>query len=54
LNILLGVFPNPTADDLVAMKVSPLDATGRPSGTGAPDLFDVVLILKRVLGVVTW
>jgi hypothetical protein len=54
LKILVGLFPAPTADDLVAMKVTPLDATGRPAGTGAPDLNDVVLILKRVLGIVTW
>ncbi len=54
LKILVGIFPDLTADDLVAMKVTPLDAAGRPNGTGAPDLNDVVLILKRVLGVVTW
>lgn len=44
----------PQGDDLLAMKVSPLDAAGRPNGTGAPDLNDVVLILKRVTGIVTW
>src|SRR6185369_13392487 len=54
LKILVGIFPNPTPDDVLAMKVTPLDAAGRPNGTGAPDLNDVVLILKRVLGVVTW
>jgi hypothetical protein len=54
LKILVGLFPNLTTDDLVAMKVAPLNANGRPTGTGAPDLNDVVLILKRVLGVVTW
>ena len=53
LNILVGLFP-PTADDLVAMKVTPLDAAGRPNGTGAPDLNDVVMILRRVLGIVIW
>jgi hypothetical protein len=53
LKILVGLqFPQ--GDDLVAMKVAPLDAAGRPNGTGAPDLNDVVLIFKRVLGVVTW
>ena len=54
LKILIGLFPDLTTDDLVAMKVTPLDAAGRPAGTGAPDLNDVVLILKRVLGIVTW
>jgi len=54
LKILVGIFPDITTDDLVAMKVTPLDAAGRPAGTGAPDLNDVVLILKRVLGIVTW
>lgn len=53
LNILLGL-QLPVGDDLVAMKVSPLDATGRPTGTGAPDLNDLVLIRSRVLGIVTW
>jgi hypothetical protein len=53
LKILVGLqFPQ--GDDLLAMKVAPLDAAGRPNGTGAPDLNDVVLIFKRVLGVVTW
>jgi hypothetical protein len=54
LKILAGLFPSPAADDLVAMKVTPLDAAGRPNGTGAPDLNDVVLILWRVLGIKTW
>lgn len=53
LRILVGL-QIPVGDDLTAMKVAPLDATGRPSGTGAPDLNDVVLILKRVLGIITW
>jgi hypothetical protein len=53
LKLLVGLqFPQ--GDDLLAMKVFPLDAAGRPNGTGAPDLNDVVLILKRVLGVITW
>ena len=52
--ILLGLPSAPTAADLVAMKVTPLDAAGRPNGTGAPDLNDLVLILRRVLGIVTW
>ena len=53
LKILVGLQA-PAGDDLVAMKVTPLDAAGRPAGTGAPDLNDVVLILRRVLGIVTW
>jgi hypothetical protein len=53
LKILVGL-QQPTPTDLVAMKVTPLDANGLPSGTGTPDLNDVVLILKRVLGIVTW
>ena len=52
--ILLGLPSAPTAADLVAMKVAPLDAAGRPNGTGAPDLNDLVLILRRALGIVTW
>jgi len=53
LKILLNLQA-PQGDDLAAMKVAPLDASGRPNGTGAPELNDVVLLLKRVLGIVTW
>ena len=53
LNILLDL-QQPVGDDLVAMKVTPLDASGRPAGTGAPDLNDLVLIHRRALGIVTW
>ena len=53
LRILVGLQA-PVGDDLAAMKVTPLDAAGRPNGAGAPDLNDMVLILRRVLGIVTW
>lgn len=54
LRILLGL-QTPAGDDLTAMKVHPLDAQGRPSGiAGTPDLNDVVLILKRALGIISW
>ncbi len=54
LKILLGL-QTPTGDDLTAMKVYPLDSQGRPSGiAGTPELNDVVLILKRVLGIIAW
>lgn len=55
LRIFVGL-QTPAADDLAAMKVTPLDAAGRPNPTpgAAPDLNDVVMILKRGLGIVTW
>lgn len=53
LKIYLGVEV-PHGDDLAAMKVTPLDANGKPNGTGNPDLHDVVTILKRVVGLITW
>jgi hypothetical protein len=53
LKIFAGILL-PEGDDLVAMKVSPLDATGRPNGTGTPDLSDVVLILRRAVGIISW
>jgi|GEM_PF-5000964 len=42
------------ADDLAAMKVTPLDSSGKPNGTGSPDLNDILMILKRVVELVTW
>ena len=59
LKIFVGLLA-PQGDDAAAMKVTPLDANGLPpaSAGAAPatpaDLNDVVLILRRILGVVTW
>jgi hypothetical protein len=45
--------PDPT--DLEAMKIGPLDTSGVPTGgTGAPDLNDIILILKKAVGIVKW
>jgi len=53
LKIAVGLV-TPTADDKTAMDVAPLGSDGRPAGDGNQDLKDVMLILRRVLGVVTW
>jgi hypothetical protein len=53
LRITIGL-DTPTDEDKLAMDVAPLGADGRPAGDQAQDLKDVLLILRRVLGVVTW
>jgi hypothetical protein len=54
----LRIFVNlqaPDSTDLAAMKIGPLDSAGIPSGgSGSPDLNDIILILKRAVGTVTW
>jgi len=54
----LRIFVNlqtPDATDLEAMKIGRLDTSGVPTGgTGAPDLNDIILILKKAVGTVKW
>jgi hypothetical protein len=53
LRIALGLV-TPTDEDKLAMDVAPLGADGRPAGDQLQDLSDVLLILRRAVGVVTW
>jgi hypothetical protein len=53
LRIMAGLV-TPDATDPAAMDVAPLGADGRPAGDGQQDLKDVLLILRRAVGVVTW
>ena len=56
LKIAAGLV-TPTPTEQIAMDVAPLEATAtgvRPHGDGSQDLRDVLTILRRVLGVVTW
>jgi len=56
LKILAGVQA-PVADDKAAMILAPLDASGKPNpaaGRVEPGIGDVLVILKRALGLVTF
>lgn len=54
LKIFVSILP-PDSTDLAAMKIGPLDSAGIPTGgSGAPDLNDIILILKRAVGAVSW
>ncbi|MBC7962514.1 MAG: hypothetical protein H7Y05_06185 [Steroidobacteraceae bacterium] len=53
LRIAVGLV-TPTDEDKLAMDVAPLGADGRPAGDQVQDLRDVLLILRRVIGVVNW
>lgn len=53
LRIAVGL-DTPTDEDKLAMDVAPLGGDGRPAGDQGQDLRDVLLILRRVLGLVTW
>jgi len=54
----LKIFVNlqtPDITDKAAMKIGPLDAAGVPTGgAGDPDLNDIILILKKAVGIVNW
>jgi len=51
--IALGL-KQPTATDLTRCDVAPLDASGKPEGNGTIDIGDVVLMLRNLVGLVTW
>jgi hypothetical protein len=53
LRIALGLV-TPTDEDKLAMDVAPLGVDGRPAGDNLQNLSDVLLILRRAVGVVTW
>jgi hypothetical protein len=43
-----------TPADLIRYDVAPLNAGGTPQGNGAIDAADVVLILRRTIGIGSW
>jgi hypothetical protein len=53
LQIFVGTF-NTDATDLTAMDVFPLGTDGKPAGDSKQDVGDVLTILKRVIGAVSW
>jgi len=44
----------PTTEERVRYDVAPLDANGNPVGNGIIDLADVVIILRRAVGIGSW
>ena len=43
-----------TPAELVRYDVAPLTAGGTPQGNGAVDVADVILILRRTIGIGSW
>lgn len=53
LRIVAGIA-EPTVADFIRGDVAPLDGNGRPAPDGVIDMDDVLVVLRRMLGVVSW
>jgi hypothetical protein len=56
LKVLQAVVGNTelTAAELISYDVAPLGSDGTPAGNGAIDIADVILILRRSIGIGSW
>ena len=53
MRMLLNIAPV-TATDAVALDVAPLGVDNKPLGDTRQDISDVVLVLKKAVGVINW
>jgi hypothetical protein len=43
-----------SAADKIRYDVAPLNSSGQPTGNGTVDLADVIMILRRSIGIGSW
>lgn len=53
LQAIVGITPL-TASEQIRYDVAPLGSSGMPVGNGAIDAADVILILRRSIGIGSW
>ena len=53
LKIAVGMIPNPTPAQITAADVAPI-VNGVPQPDGVIDIRDVVVILRKAVGLTTW